>query len=161
MLSIKYLRQKEFVMSGQSFITSTAVYSLLSALLNACGALSFLGLGALGSALPGMVDNAQLTAEEQAAISQASSLSGLLPIFGILFAILAVLLLVDALGLFQKKSWAWTLTVGIYGASVVLSVISWLTGSFSALSLGTTVIAAAVVYIFMTNADVKQILGKI
>ncbi|NWF67798.1 MAG: hypothetical protein HXY40_01810 [Chloroflexi bacterium] len=146
--------------SRSTIVTATAVYSLISALLNFCGAISFMGLRAIGGLLPQLADTADLTAQEQQALAQASALSGLLPIFGALFGVIAILLLVDAVGLFQAKPWSWMLTVGLYGASVVLAVLSWAGGGFSLLSVGTTLIAALIVYLFLTNADVKQTLGR-
>jgi hypothetical protein len=146
--------------SGSSVVKGAAAYSLLQAVLSLCGAISALGLGAVGSNLGSLAGSADLTAEQQQAIAASGAASGLLSIFGIVFGIIGILMLVNAFGLFQRKPWAWTTTVGIFGLNVVLSVANWLTGSFNAVSLGTTLISAVIVYFFLTNAEVKAELGK-
>lgn len=143
--------------SGSSVVKGAAAYSLLSAVLNLCGALGSLGIGALGSNLGSIASTSDLTAAEQAALATGS---GLLSILGIVFGIIGILMLINAVGLFQRKSWAWTMTVAIFGLNVVLSVFGWLSGSFNAVSLGTTVISAVIVYFFLTSAEVKAELGK-
>ncbi len=143
-----------------SIVSSTAIYSLICALLNACFALSFIGLGIVSTTLS-VVDSSELTAEQQQALTTITALGGWLPILGILFTILAVLLLVDAVGLFQFKSWVWMLTIGTHSANVVLSVLSWQANNFSFLSLVFAAISGVMVYLFLTNDDVKQTLGKI
>jgi len=143
-----------------SIISGAAAYSLVSALLSACSALAFLGLGVMTTALPVAVNSSELTAEQQNAVAAVSALGSLLPLFGVLFALVAVLLVVDAFGLFQRKSWAWMLTIVIHASSAVLSVLSWASSNFSFLSVATTLISAIIVYVFLTNADVKHALGK-
>jgi uncharacterized membrane protein HdeD (DUF308 family) len=140
--------------SGSSVVKGAAVYSLVQALLSLCGAATSLGVGAL-------VNTAQLTAEEQDALAASGAVTGLLSILGIIFGIVGIVMLVNAFGLWTRKSWAWMLTVGVFGVNVVLSVLGWLGGSFTTVSLGTTLISAVIVYFFLTNAEVKSYLGKV
>jgi hypothetical protein len=148
-----------------TIVTVVAIYSLILAVFSLCASLPVIGLGSLTGSLGQIASQSgqELTAEEQQALAAVTGTGGaLVTIIGILLLVIAIALLVDAVGLFQTKPWSWMLTVVLYGIYVVLTVVSWITsGSFNVLGLVFVVIAALIIFLFWTNADVKRTLGKV
>ena len=150
--------------SRSTIVTVTAIWTLVLAIFNLCISLPVLGLGALTGSLGQIASQSgeELTAEQQAAIAAVGGVGGaLVTVVGVLFLLIAIALLIDAVGLFQSKPWSWMLTVVLYGIYVVLTVIGWLANNgFNVLSLIFVVISVAIIYLFWTNAEVKRNLGK-
>jgi hypothetical protein len=148
-----------------TIVTVVAIYSLILAIFSLCVALPVIGLGSLTGSLGQIASQTaqELSAEEQQALAVVSGAGGaLVTILGLLFLVIAIALLVDAVGLFQSKPWSWMLTVVLYGIYVVLTVINWISNSsFNILGLVFVVIAALIIFLFWTNADVKRTLGKV
>ncbi len=150
-------------------IVVTAIYTLINAIFSLCGALAVLGLGAIAGIGTAALNQAAQSGDADAqaaanAIGAAGGLAtGLISIVGILVLVVAIALLVDAVGLFQVKPWAWMLTIVLYGISVVLTVLQWLLNgnNFNILSLVLLVINVAIIYLFYTNADIKSAFGKV
>ena len=155
--------------SKPTMIVVTAIYTLINAIFSLCGALAVLGLGAIAGIGTAALNQAAQSGDADAqaaanAIGAAGGLAtGLISIVGILVLVVAIALLVDAVGLFQVKPWAWMLTIVLYGISVVLTVLQWLLNgnNFNILSLVLLVINVAIIYLFYTNADIKSAFGKV
>ena len=148
-----------------TIVTVVAIYSLVLAIFSLCAALPVIGLGSLTGSLGQIASQTgeELTAQEQEALAAVSGVGGaLVTVIGLLLLVIAIALLVDAVGLFQTKPWSWMLTVVLYGIYVVLTIITWIANnSFNILSLVFVVIAALIIFLFWTNADVKRTLGKV
>lgn len=105
--------------SKSTIVTVTGIYSLVRALLGICGSLALLGLGSVVGVLGGsnVLQEAQqagadLSAQELAALQAAVGGGGILvSLLGIVTLLVSIALLVDAVGLFQSKPWAWMLTI--------------------------------------------------
>ncbi|MBL8162015.1 MAG: DUF2127 domain-containing protein [Anaerolineae bacterium] len=149
--------------SKSTIVTATAVWSLINAIFSLCGSLALLGVGAIAGSFGQLAsqEGVDLTTEQQQAIAAVSGVGGVLvTILGVVTLVVAIALLVNAIGLFQTKPWSWRLTLVLFGISVVLSVLGWLNNGFTAISLVFTVLNAVIVYLFWTNAEVKQTLGQ-
>lgn len=149
--------------SKSTIVTATAVWSLINAIFSLCGALALLGVGAIAGSFGQLAttQGSELTAEQQQALAAVSGAGGLLvSVLGVVTLVVAIALLINAIGLFQTKPWSWRLTLILFGISVVLSVLGWLNNGFTVLSLVFTVLNAVIVYLFWTNAEVKQTLGQ-
>jgi hypothetical protein len=153
--------------SKPTMIIVTAVVSAIVGIVNLCGSLvaitggAFLGgAGAIANQISSE-SGQTLTAEEQAALNAVSAGGGaLLTILGIVGLIIGIALLVDAVGLFQGKPWSWMLTIVLYGALIVIQVLTILSGGFGVISLVWIVVAGAIAFLFYTNADIKRALGQ-
>lgn len=150
--------------SRSTIVTVVAIYTLVAAILGLCGSLGILGLGSIAGSLSSIASQTgqELSTQEQQALAAVSTGGGiLLTIIGVITLVVAIVLLVDAVGLFQTKPWSWMLTLVLYGINVVLTLIGWLGGGgFTILSLILLVINIIIIYLFWTNAEVKQTLGQ-
>lgn len=154
--------------SKSTIVTVTGIYSLVRALLGICGSLALLGLGSVVGVLGGsnVLQEAQqagadLSAQELAALQAAVGGGGILvSLLGIVTLLVSIALLVDAVGLFQSKPWAWMLTIVLYGASALLAVLGFLNGGITILNVVFLAIDLVIVYLFWTSEEVKRALGK-
>ena len=153
--------------SKSTIITVTAIVTAIVGILNLCGSLLIITGGAFLGGVSNLANQAaqqsgeNLTAEQQQALSAASAVGGpILTLLGIAGLVVAIALLVDAVGLFQTKPWSWMLTIVLFGILIVIQVLTWLTGGFGIVGLIWVVISAVIIYLFYTNADVKRTLGK-
>jgi hypothetical protein len=153
--------------SRSTIVTVVAILAAVIGVLNLCGSFAIITGGALLGGLGSIANQAAqqsgetLTAEEQQALAAVSNVGGpLITILGLAGLVVAIALLVDAVGLFQSKPWSWMLTIVLFGVLIIIQVITWLTAGFNIISLIWVIIAAAIVYLFYTNADVKRSLGQ-
>ena len=153
--------------SKPTMIVVTAIVSAIIGVLNLCGSIAIITGGALLGGLGAVANQAaqqageQLTAEEQQALAAVSNVGGpLITILGIVGLVVAIALLVDAVGLFQGKPWSWMLTIALYGVLIIIQVLTILTSGFNILSLVWILIAGAIAFLFYTNADIKRALGQ-
>jgi len=153
--------------SKPTMIIVTAIVSAIIGVLNLCGSVAIITGGALLGGLGSIANQAaqqtgeELTAEQQQALAAVSSVGGpLITILGIAGLVVAIALLVDAVGLFQGKPWSWMLTIVLYGVLIVIQILTILTSGFGILSLIWILIAGAIVFLFYTNNDIKRALGK-
>jgi hypothetical protein len=155
--------------SKPTMIVVTAILSIVLAILNLCGGFAAVTGGAILGGLGSVVNQAaqeagaELDAEAAAAAAAISGLGGgLFVIFGLVFLVIGIALLVDAIGLFQGKPWSWMLTIVLYSIFAVLTLISALTSNTLGIwPIIQIAVGAAIVYLFYTNADIKRALGKL
>lgn len=154
--------------SKPTLIVVTAILSIVLAILNLCGGFAAVTGGAILGSLGTVANQAaqeagtEIDAETAAAISALGGLGGgLIAIFGLVFLVLGIALIVDAVGLFQGKPWSWMLTIVLYGLFAILTLLSAITNnSFGIWPIIQIVVAGAIAYLFYTNEDIKRALGK-
>lgn len=152
--------------SKSTIVTVVAIYTAIQAVLSLCAAFGAIAGGALLGGAGAAINQAALESGDPQAAEAAAAISGvgggLVAILGIVVLIVAIALLVDAVGLFQSKPWSWMLTLVLYGINVVLTVLQLLTNGqgFSILSLVFLVINVVILFLFWTNREVKQTLGQ-
>ena len=153
--------------SGNSTIAVvSAIYMLILAVLNICGSLTLLGLGAFAGGMMGAVNTAieaegeELSAEAAEALAQAAGATGIVTILGVIGLVVAVAALVMAIGIFMKKPWSYMGTIVVNGVYIVLGIVGILTSGLNPMTLVLMIISAVIIYLFYSNAEVKQVLGQ-
>jgi hypothetical protein len=166
--------------ASSTIVTVTAVYILILALFAVCvgGVFGLVGggLGAIASnpefqeAMEETIEQAreqqeaqlgrELTDEEEQALNLISqgggaAFTGIALITGIISLLVGIGLLVDAIGLFQKRSWTYVLTLVLLALHSIVLILG-----FNILGAIFLVINVIVIILFLTNADVKQALGR-
>jgi hypothetical protein len=138
-----------------SIIKLTAIYLLIWAILNACGGILLGiagGLAAGAGVLVGTTD--ELSSTEAAAASSAlMGMGGLIVVLGLLSLVAVPLCAAAAFGLWRRKAWARIATIVAFGFSILLSV---LTLSSGAAGFVWILISAFGIYLFWTDAGIKQ-----
>jgi hypothetical protein len=163
--------------ASSTIVTISAVYVLILALFAVCvgGVFGLIGggLGAIASnpefqaALEQARDQQEaqlgreLTTEEQQALDTltqggGAAFTGIAVVVAIISLLVGIGLLVDAVGLFQKRSWSYVLTLIL----LVLHSISLILG-FNLIGAIFLVINVIVIILFLTNEDVKRTLGRV
>ncbi|MFO7323987.1 MAG: hypothetical protein DIU68_019840 [Chloroflexota bacterium] len=149
-----------------TLIRAVAVYLLAYALLNVCAGLvmaiagGFAGImGATGVAMlnESGVSSLEGGDEALAAMATATTMGGLVAIWGILALLSVPLFLVVAYGLFRRHSWARMGAVIALGVTILLSVIN--LGSGGLMNLLWIIVSGFVLYLFLTDQGVRQELG--
>jgi hypothetical protein len=147
----------------QSLVKAVAIGLVIYAVLNGClGLLSGLGGGLMamvgagttvvGSQTTGVDSlDAQLREAQTAAVGA----TGFLLVISVLYLISVPLFAVTAYGLFQRKSWSRRLAIVSLGLIVLLSIISF----HGILDLLWLVVAAFILYMFITDEGIKQVLS--
>ncbi len=148
-----------------TIVTVVAIYTAVQALISLCGGLLTLAGGAILGGAGAAINQAALESGDAEAAQAAAALtgmgSGLIAILGIVVLIVAVAQLVDAVGLFQSKPWSWMLTIVLYGISVGLTILQLLAGGrLEIIGIFFLVVNAVIIFLFLTNQDVKNTLGK-
>ena len=130
-------------------VTIIAILNIIGGIIMLIGGIGATVAGAILPSLP---------------ISQ-SDLSGVPPMLlgagaigiGIILIILGILSFVVAYGLLKGMGWAWTLTLVLSIASIVLNAISIATGNFGAII---SIIISAIIIYYIYRPHVKAFFGK-
>jgi hypothetical protein len=141
-----------------TIIQIVAIYLVVAAIFNLCGgALAITGGTFAG--LAGVASVAGVPFDESGELAGAAAglgaLGGLLIVLGIIGLILAPVMLVGAVGLFQRRRWSRMLTVVIAGISAVTSLLALLFGA----GIGQVIwlaLGAFVAYFFYTDAEIQR-----
>lgn len=145
--------------SRNTIVTVVAIYLIVVGILGICGGIAVVTgsslLGVLGAATEQL--GASLNSTDRQNLTEAarelSEARGLLTVVGVVLLVVSVAELIISVGLFQRKNWAWRATIAVLALTIVLSVLGTLFGgSFDFVG---TVIAAVIIYLFYTNADVR------
>lgn len=146
--------------AGQ-LVRYVAVYMLIAGIFSICGGIGLITAGAL-SGFGGALGAAALneaganSAEAAQAMSSLAAVSGLAVIWGILSIIAAPLLLIAAVGLFQRKSWARMAAVVAFLVNAGSSLIGLLSGNGGILGIVWILIGLYLAYYFYTDPGIKQ-----
>jgi len=135
-----------------------AVYMIILFLLSTCaGVISLLG----GSLLGSFGDVARSVgadyAEVDAVLSQSTGIANL---YGILGIVAGIVLLTAAVGIFTKAKWAYMLTIIMNGLYFALQLLGLLGGAASILNLILGLISLMIVFLFLTDKNVKATFGR-
>lgn len=110
------------------------------------------------------LEQQQLDDALRALQSAGGQVGGLLLVIGIAFLVAGVAGIVDGVGLFMKKPWAWTLTLIIAAFYIVLTIINLVASGFNVsgniLNIIIAIVFAIIAYLFMTDSNVKGALGR-
>ena len=130
-------------------VTILAVLAVIGGLINLAfgGFMTFMG-PALGAEM----------ASQSADTTASYALGGAMAALGIGLAILGLLYLVTAYGLFTLKSWAWMLAVVVQIVSAVANGVQFING-YAAGSLGAVLIAIAILF-YLFRPHVKAAFGR-
>jgi hypothetical protein len=142
-----------------SIIKLTAIYLVVYAVLNACGGILLGivgGLAAGAGVFVGTSEELASSGEAAAASSALLGLGGLIVVLGLLSLISVPVFAGAAFGLWRRTSWARTATIIALGLSILLSA---LTLNNSASNFVWIVVSAFGIYLFLTDAGIKQELG--
>ncbi len=138
-------------------IRYTAIYLLVYAVINACGGILLGIAGGLAAGVGAMSASlGEVSSDATAASSTLVGVGGLSLGLGILFLISVPIFAVAAFGLFRRTRWARMGAVVALGVSVLISL---LTIGNSILNLLWIVVSAYGIYLFWTDAGIKQELG--
>lgn len=147
----------------QSLIKAVAIGLIIYAVLNVCiGIVAMIGggiLGTFGASTATMLQETgvdSLDAEARAAVAQAATMGGFVFVLGILYIISVPIFAGVSWGLFQRKSWARMGAVIALGIVILFSILSF-DGFMDLLWL---VVAGFVLYIFLTDAEIKAEFGR-
>lgn len=149
--------------SRNTIVTVVAIYLVVSGILALCGSIALVTGGALFGALGSLPTEATagLTEAERAslsaAVSEVGATGGLITVLGIVTLVISIAQLIIAVGLFQKKPWAWRATIGVLAISILISLLTTVFGG--GINLVGIIIGAAIAYLFYTNQDVRADLG--
>jgi hypothetical protein len=144
-----------------------AIYMLIAGVFSLCGGAALMGVGALGG-LGGAVgaigiDAASETggvtqedvSEANQALSGLAGASAFAIVMGLLSIVAAPLLLVGALGLFQRKHWGRTLAMLAFAVNAIASLLGMFTGG-ALLNLVWVLVSAYLVYFFYRDEALKR-----
>ncbi len=138
-----------------------AIYALISGIFSLCGSVLLLVGGAivgLGAAA-GAASIAATGADGAAVAAAAGGASGLLLITGILNLVVGPALIIVALGLFRRMSWARMGAVFAMAVSGILSLLSLLSGG-GILNLLWLLGGLYLAYFFYTDSGIKREFGQ-
>lgn len=150
--------------SRSDIVRYVAIYLLVVGVLSVCGGLALVTGGALGG-IGGVVGgvalqagDAGLTAQEAAEANQAmaalGAVSGLAILWGILTLVTAPLLIISAIGLFQRKNWGRNLAVIAFSLNAILSILGLITGN-GIINILWIVISGYLAYFFSRDTELK------
>ncbi|MBI5231298.1 MAG: hypothetical protein HY876_03935 [Coriobacteriales bacterium] len=125
-------------------VTIIAILAIVAAVFYLLGALPILGLGGVLTAI-GMTEFASLAGAVGLTV-------------GVIALALAVADLVFGIGALQLKSWAWTLGVTLFSASIVFAIASMLLVGLAVSNVVSGVIALAVL-VYLFTPDVRTAFG--
>ena len=144
-------------------IRYVAIYALISGIVNLCGSVLLLvggavvGLGAAAGAASIAATGAGTDGAK--AVAAVGGASGLLLITGVLYLIVAPALIIVALGLFRRMSWARMGAVFVMGVSAILSLLSLLSGG-GILNLVWLLGGLYLAYFFYSDSGIKKEFGQ-
>jgi hypothetical protein len=148
-------------MDRAQIIRLAAWYFLVAGIFSLCGGLILFGVGGLAG-IGGIIGAGTAGLDESGELAAASAgLAGvgfLAAIFGIISIITAPVMIVTAVGLFQKKPWA-RMGVVIAGALNVIASIYFLFTGSGISQLIWIAVSGFIVYFFYTDPGIKQELG--
>jgi hypothetical protein len=131
--------------------TVIVVIEAILGVLALLGALATIGLMGLGGALLGSSD-------VEGGAAAAGVLAGLGVVFGIILALIGVLYLAIAYGVWKARSWSWMLGVVVSIIAIVFGVLG-LSGGINLFNLISLALPIVVVY-YLWQPDVKRYLGR-
>ncbi len=87
------------------------------------------------------------------------SLGGVVALIGLAILAVAVVMLALAYGFWTLKTWAWQLGFILEAVNVVLTVLQFLAGGSSLLSLVEVLVVAGIVLYYLNTPDVRRVFG--
>lgn len=152
------------------FVRYAAIYMLVAGIVNLCGGLALLGVGALGG-IGGAIGAVGINTAEQTgglnqqdvneanqALQQLGGVSVFAVVTGLVSIVTAPLLLLGALGLFQRKNWGRTLAMLAFAVNAIASLLGILSGG-GIWNLVWVLISAYLAYFFYRDDGLKQVLS--
>ncbi|MCC6615587.1 MAG: hypothetical protein IT320_19090 [Anaerolineae bacterium] len=150
----------------QQLIRYVAIYMLVAGIFSFCGGIALFTAGVLGG-IGGAVGSVALqsagevTSEQQQqldeaarALSEVGAYSGLAVIWAIMSLVAAPLLILAAIGLFQRKSWGRNAAVIAFLVNAISSLIGLVTGG-GIFNIIWVLISAYLAYYFYSNEPLK------
>ncbi len=145
-------------LNRSQIIRWTAIYLLIDAIINGCGGLLLALAGGLAAGVGAITAESGLTGTEgAAAASQLTGIGATAIILAVLWLISVPIFAVASFGLFRRKSWARMAAVIALAISAVLSLLSLGNSGLNIIGL---VISVFGVYLFWTDAGIKQELSQ-
>lgn len=135
-------------------IRYVAIYMLVAGIIGICGGIALASVGVLGGVSGAVVSTSGTTEAAQAGTALAAA-SGLAIVYGILSIISGPILIIVALGLFRRMSWA---RMGVVIACA-FNVVSSLIGIVAGNGIGQiiwVIVSGFLAYFFYTDPGIKQ-----
>jgi len=117
-------------------------------------------LAVLGAILSGIVGSDLLASGTTVAGTAPALGRGFATIVGVLMVGIGVLNLVLAYGLWALKAWAWPLAVGVWAATIVLSILQFMNNTGLLVSMALSVVIAAAILYYLFTPQVKAAFGR-
>lgn len=148
-----------------------AIYMLVAGIFSLCGGLAIMGVGTLagfggllgGVAMQTASETTGLTQQEideaNRAISELGTVSGFAVFWGLLSAIAGPVLLVGALGLFQRANWGRMLAAVAFLINAVVSLLGILSGGSGLISILWVLVSGYLAYLFYRDEGIKAQFG--
>jgi hypothetical protein len=146
-------------------IRNVAIYLLIAGIFSACGAI-LLFVGGAAAAVGGAISNSATSdlgrnsAEMQAALRGLGVASGIAIFYGVLSLISAPLLIVGAVGLFQRHNWGRMVAVLAFLVNAAISLLGLITGTGGFFSLIWVLGGAYLAYFFYRDEGIKAEFNK-
>jgi uncharacterized membrane protein (DUF2068 family) len=122
---------------------------------------------ATATANPGQlspIEQQQLQEALNALNAAGGTFGGLLLVIGLAFLVVGLAGIIDAVGLFMKKSWAWPLTLVIAAVYIILTILNLVSSNFNIsgniLNIIIAIVFGVIAYLFYTDTNVKLTLGR-
>jgi hypothetical protein len=131
-------------------IRYVAIYMLVAGILSICGGIALAGVGVLGG-----VSGAVVSTTGTGDATALASASGLALVYGILSLISGPILIIVAVGLFRRMSWARMGVVIACALNAVSALIGLLTGSGIGQIIW-VIVSGFLAYFFYTDPGIKQ-----
>lgn len=122
-------------------ITVLAILAAIGGVFAILGGLALIGLGGLAAA-------------------SGAGLGAFGGILGLLFLVLGALELVLAYGFWTLKPWAWTLGVGLQGASIALALLQFVNNTAGIMGLILSLAISGVILYYLFQPHVKAAFGR-
>lgn len=163
---LKPVNERMRTFDRAQLVRYVAIYMLVAGIFSVCGGIalfaggalagfgSIFGSAALQSAAENSGANQQDLNEAARALSEAGAFSGIAIIWGILSLIAAPLLILAAIGLFQRLAWGRNAAVIAFLVNAFTSLIGLLTGG-GIFNLVWVLVSAYLAYFFYRDPDLK------
>lgn len=147
-------------LQAKQLVRYVAILMLVGGVLSLCGGFGLItagGLAALGGTVGGEI--AQQTQEGRESVQALSQVSGGAILYGILTLVTAPLLIIGAVGVFQRMSWGRMAAVLALVINAVINLLGIFMGGGIFFNVVSTLLYAYLAYLFYHHSAIKQEFG--